>query len=166
MSVFVSALLIAASFFAQAAALAPRLKAGDLKRLTGVQWKGTLTYLDYGKNKKVSIPSQLTVTGPGADEQSWRFEYEYPDEPKANSKDAVVVSKDGTIIDGERVVERTTAADGTLKIVTEKAGTDNDKPSLFRFTYLVGAASFSIRKEVRYEGAADFFERNQYSWTR
>ena len=166
MSVFVSALLIAASLFGQTAANSPRLEAGDLNRLTGAQWKGTLTYLDYGRNKKVSIPSHLTITGPGADGLSWTFDYLYLDEPKANSKEVVVVSKDGTIIDGERVVERATAPDGTLKIVTEKAGTDNGKPSLFRYTYLLGATSFSIRKEVKPEGAADFFERNQYSWTR
>lgn len=161
------AVLIAATFFGQpAAGNLPRLEAGDLKRLTGAQWKGTLTYLDYGKNKKVSIPSNLTVAGPGADALTWTFEYQYPDEPKANSKDAVVVGGDGTTIDGERVVERATAPDGTLKIVTEKAGRDDDKPSLFRFTYLVGATTFSIKKEVRHEGATDFFERNQYSWTR
>lgn len=162
------AVLIAASFFGQpAAGKLPRLEAGDLKRLTGAQWKGTLTYLDYGKNKKVSIPSNLTVTGPGAaDAHSWTFDYQYPDEPKANSKDAVVVGGGGTTIDGERVVERAIAPDGTLKIVTEKAGADNDKPSLFRFTYLVGATTFSIKKEVRHEGAAGFFERNEYSWRR
>lgn len=168
MSVFVSALLIAASLFAQAAAGAmPKLEAGDLKRLTGAQWKGTLTYLDYGKNKKVTIPSHLAVAGPGADELSWTFDYQYPDEPRANSKGVVVVSQDGTIFDGGQVVERATAAaGGVLKIVTEKAGTDNDKPALFRFTYLLGPSSFSIRKEVRHEGAAEFFERNHYSWTR
>ncbi len=166
MSGIVSAIMIAASLFGQAAANPPRLEPGDLTRLTGAQWKGTLTYLDYGRNKKVSIPSNLTVTGPGADALSWTFDYQYPDEPKANSKDAVVVGGGGTIIDGERVAERTTAPDGTLKLVTEKQGTDNDKPSLFRFTYLIGAKTFSIRKEVRYEGAAEFFERNEYSWRR
>lgn len=167
MSVFVSALLIAASLFAQdAAAQKPKLKAGDLKRLTGAQWKGTLTYLDYGKNKKVSITSHLAVAGPGADELSWTFDYQYPDEPRANSKGVVVVSQDGTIFDGGRVIERATATGGVLKIVTEKAGTDDDKPALFRFTYLLGPSSFSIRKEVRHEGAAEFFERNHYSWTR
>jgi hypothetical protein len=161
------AVLIAASFFGQpAAGNLPRLEAGDLKRLTGAQWKGTLTYLDYGKNKKVSIPSNLTVTGPAADALTWTFDYQYPDEPRANSRDAVVVGGDGTIIDGGRVIERTITPEGTLKIVTEKAGPDDDKASLFRFTYLIGATTFSIKKEVRREGAADFFERNRYSWTR
>lgn len=43
---------------------------------------------------------------------------------------------------------------------------DNDKRALFRYTYLLGAKSLSIKKEVRYEGASEFFERNEYSWKR
>ncbi len=34
------------------------------------------------------------------------FEYQYPDEPQANSKRTVTVSKDGTVFDGETVIER------------------------------------------------------------
>lgn len=162
----IAALLIASSVAGSSFAQTANVKADDLGRLTGAQWKGTLTYLDYGRNEKVSIPSNLTVSHSGADERSWMFEYRYPDEPKADGGKSVTVGKDGLTINDERVIERTTLADGTLKIVTEKAGKDNDKPSLFRFTYLLGPKSFSIRKEVRHEGAAEFFERNQYSWTR
>jgi hypothetical protein len=36
----------------------------------------------------------------------------------------------------------------------------------FRYTYLIEASSFSIGKEVRPEGAAEFFARNRYSWKR
>lgn len=123
-------------------------------------------YLDYRSNKKVSIPTNLTVTRSPEDKLSWVFEYQYPEEPKANSKDTVKISKDGKTIDGETVVERTKPNADTLRIVTEKSGSDNDKPATFRYTYLIGARSFSIKKEVRYESTGAFFERNQYSWTR
>jgi hypothetical protein len=50
--------------------------------------------------------------------------------------------------------------------VTEKSGMDNNKEALFRFTYVISANSFSIKKEVRYVGAEEYIERNQYDWKR
>lgn len=166
MKILIFTLLIAASFAGLGFGYAPKVKTKDLQRLTGAQWKGTLTYLDYGRNKKVSIPSNLTVAQTAGDNLSWDFAYQYPDEPKADSKDKITISKDGKIIDGETIVERKNLAGDTLRIVTEKAGTDNDKKALFRFTYLLGKTSFSIKKEVKYDDATEFFERNEYSWTR
>lgn len=167
MNFLFSALLMAAQlFFAPAAPNAPKVTDKDLRPLTGAQWTGTLTYLDYRSNKKVSIPSSLTVTQSAEDARSWVFDYKYPDEPKADGKETVKVSEDGRAINDETVTERTELDGGALRIVTERKGRDNDREAAFRYTYLLGAKSFSIKKEVRYEGAGDFFERNQYSWTR
>ncbi len=127
---------------------------------------GDLTYLDYRTNRRTSITSNLTVTRSAENEQSWVFEYQYPDEPNANSRETVTISENGETIDGERVIERTMLPGGTLRIRTEKTGPDNNRNALFRFTYLLNANSFSIKKEVRYEGTTEFFERNQYSWQR
>jgi hypothetical protein len=145
---------------------APRLRPGDLQILTGQPWIGTLTYLDYGTNKRVSIASNLSVSHSRTDTLVWVFAYEYPDEPKANSQDTLALSRDGRTIHGERVVERAGRSTDTLKIVTEKRGTDNDKQAVFRLTYLISAKSFAIRKEVRYEGADGYIERNRYDWKR
>jgi hypothetical protein len=159
--------LLVASFVAGLVpAQAPRVSAEDLRRLTGARWTGTLTYRDYRSNKKTSIPSNLSVTQSGGDESAWVFAYEYPDEPKADGKQVVRLEAGGALLDGEEVVERTGLEGGALKIVTEKRGRDNDREALFRYTYTLGATSFSIRKEVRPEGAAEFFERNTYSWRR
>lgn len=166
MKIFVAVLLIASSFFGLGFLETPKVKREDLQRLTGAQWVGTLTYADYRTNKKVSIPSNLSVTQSATDKRSWVFAYQYPDEPKANSKDTIVISKNGATIDGEKVIERKRLAGNSLRIVTEKAGTDNNKKALFRFTYALSATAFSIKKEVRYEGTTDFFERNQYEWKR
>ena len=144
----------------------PKIKSGDFKQLTAGQWKGRLTYQDYRSNKKASILSNLTVTESNENKLSWIFEYEYPDEPKANKKSIVKISKDGKTFDDETVVERKKLSNETLKIVTTKNGTDNDKPSVFRYTYLINKKSFSIRKEVKYKGTQEFFERNEYSWIR
>lgn len=166
MNAIVLVLLLATSSVGSAFLESPKVRTKDFQQLTGAQWKGTLTYLDYRANKKVSIPSNLTVTGSNENKLSWVFDYQYPDEPKANSRDTVTMSKDGKIIDGETVVERVKLAEDTVRLVTEKSGKDNDKTATFRFTYLISRKRFSIKKEVRYEGANEFFERNEYSWER
>ena len=166
MNLLVSALVVASSFFGLVLPETPKVNAMDLQRLTGSQWTGTLTYLDYPSGKQVSIPANLTVTQAAEDSLSWIFAYQYPDEPKANSKDTVTISQDGKTIDGEAVIERTSLAGDTLRLVAEKSGTDNDKQATFRFTYLLGSNSFSVRKGVRYAGTSEFFQRNQSSWKR
>ena len=79
---------------------------------------------------------------------------------------AAQISENGTVINGERVVERANLATKELRFVTEKSGLDNNKKALFRYTYMISGTNFSIKKEVRYEGAQEFIERNQYVWKR
>lgn len=167
MNFLISVLLIATHLFAPAVVpRAPKVTDKDLRPLTGALWTGTLTYLDYRSNKKVSIPSTLTVTQSAEDKRSWVFDYKYPDEPKADGKETVTLGKDGRAINDETVTERTKLSGGALRIVTEKKGRDNDRDAVFRYTYMLSAKSFSIRKDVRYEGATEFFERNEFSWKR
>lgn len=154
-------LFLPAFAFAQTA----RLKSADLNRLSGAEWKGTLTYVDYRSGKNTSIPSNLTVRS-GADKSSWEYDFQYPDEPKANKKSIARLSLDGRTYDGETVIEKTKLKGGVLKIVTTQSGTDNDKKAVFRFTYLIAPSTFSIKKEVRYEDGKEYFERNEYSWKR
>lgn len=166
MNVLFSAALSASLLAAFAWPQGARLRPEDLRRLTGARWAGTLTYTDYSSNRRVSIPSNLIVTERDGDATSWVFEYEYPKEPKANGKREVMLGRDGATLDGATVVERTSLGGGLLRVVTEKRGRDDDRAALIRYTYLIGAASFSVRKEVRRDGAEPFFERNVYSWSR
>lgn len=166
MKALVLALLIASQLFGLVAVKEAKIKRDDLQILTGAQWSGTLTYLDYRSKKKVSIPANLTVKPNGEDKWSWVFEYEYPDEPQANSREIVRLSKDGKSMDGEVVLERTSLPDSTVRFVTEKKGEDNNRSASIRFTYSLNAKGFSIKKEVRYEDENQFFERNEYYWKR
>ena len=143
-----------------------RIKRDDLQILTGTQWSGTLTYLDYRSKKKVSIPAKLNVRANGEDKWSWVFEYEYPDEPQANGREIVRLSEDGRSLNGEAVLERISLPDNTLRFVTEKKGDDNNRRATIRFTYSLNAQRFSIKKEVRYEDEDQFFERNGFDWKR
>jgi hypothetical protein len=164
MNALISFVLLLVSWFGLAGSVLANLEAKDLQPLVASQWQGTLTYLDYSANKKVSILSNLTVTQSTEDKQSWIFSYQYPEEPKANEIEIVKVSSDGKMIDKETIIEKTSLGDNTLKIVTEESGMDNDKRATLRHTYLLSATNFSIKKEVRYEGTQEFFERNEYRW--
>lgn len=166
MKILLGLLLWVMSIGGGALAEQPTLKPEDLDRLVGARWVGMLTYLDYGKNKKVSMPVTLEVTRFSADRLTWTFDMRYPDEPQANNVDEIALSGDGRTLDGETVLERSSPSEGMLKIVTEKSGTDNKKAAMLRYTYLISATAFSIRKEIKYDGAAEFFERNEYSWKR
>jgi hypothetical protein len=168
MKVFVFALLASAfaGHFALLPRQSPRVSADDLRGLTGARWTGTLTYLDYRSNKRVSIPSNLTVTQADEGGSSWVFEYEYPEEPKANGRQTLKISDGGAVFDGEKVVERAGLDRGGFRLVTVKRGRDNESEALFRFTYTFGGTTFSIKKEVSPVGSAEFFERNTYSWKR
>ena len=160
------AILIALVFLVSASAQTAKISPDDLKGLEGSQWIGTLTYLDYSSNKKTAIKSNVTISRVAADKFTWTFEYQYPDEPKANSQDSVILSPDGKTLDGETVIERSKLPDGTLKFVTTKNGEDNGKKALYRFTYLASKNNFSVKKEARLEGTTEYFVRNEYAWTR
>jgi hypothetical protein len=166
MKLFVLVLLFTSAFTGQTPRQTPRVSAENLRKLSGARWTGSLTYLDYRSNKRVSIPSNLSVTQAEGDETAWVFDYEYPDEPKANGKPTLKIDDDGAVFDGETVVERTGLDGGGFRLVTVKRGRDDGKEALFRFTYTLDRSAFSIRKEVRPEGAAEYFERNTYSWKR
>lgn len=153
---------LAVTAFAQTA----KLSAKDLEPLEGKPWTGILTYLDYQSKKPTSIKSNLAISRSTVDQLTWTFDMQYPLEPKANKKDEVKLSSDGGTFDGERVVERTKLPDGVLRIVTTKPGKDDDRSATFRHTYLINKTAFSIRKDVRFDGEKEFFERNTYSWTR
>lgn len=142
------------------------MKPADLNPLIGGKWVGTLTYLDYGSKRSTAIKSDILITRVDTDKLSWIFDLKYPLEPKADRKETVSLSKDGKTFDGEKVVERTREKGGILKIVTAAKGRDDDKSADVRHIYLIARKSFSIIKQVRFDGEAALFVRNTYKWTR
>jgi len=151
-------------FVLAAPAQSSKLSSNDLKPLEGGLWTGTLTYLDYSSGKRTSIKSNIAVARSG--QRKWSFDFTYPEEPKANSKDDVLLSEDGKTFDGETVLEKTKLKGGATRIVTSRTGMDNDKPANIRHTYLISKTEFSIKKDVKPEGGSEYFERNTYAWRR
>ncbi|MBX3379387.1 MAG: hypothetical protein KF805_04780 [Phycisphaeraceae bacterium] len=178
-SISFSAKVLAATFMALGAIgceSPPRVTDADIDRLTGPQWNGTLTYRDYTTNKNTTIESTLLVvkapsgtkgTNESAGETSgWEFRFGYPHEPKVDFSKLITLSSDGSRLGDETVTRRASLPGGTLRIVTEKHGTDNDKPAQFQFHYNITPTRLTMTKLVKPDGSSEFFERNEYQWSR
>lgn len=175
LKVVVAALILGGLVGCQSGAM---VTSADLDRLTGPEWTGNLTYRDYTTDKKTSIESTLLVVKQAglaevgndfADagvRPSWDFRIGYPREPKMNSSEEIKISPGGRQLGDETVRQRQEMSDGTLRLVTEKRGTDNDNPAQFRFVYTITDTVFTITKLVKPDSEAEFFERNEYRWMR
>lgn len=141
------------------------ISAGDFKNLAG-NWKGQLTYLDYSSNKPESIPVSAGVKLKGRN--LFVLSFYYSEEASHNEKQKFRIKGKGTRLNTWKLTERTMQTDGTLKVVLESTGKDgNDgKPAIFHHELLISSSRFTITKRVRFEGEKEFFQRNQYQFTR
>jgi hypothetical protein len=154
------------SLFIPVIFLAGTVSVKDFKPAFG-KWKGTLTYLDYSSGKPYTMPCNISISSDKLNNQRLIIGVEYPDEPKANETDTIIISNDGKMIDGEQVVSNEKTK-GLTKIITEKNGVDgNDRrKAVLRHIYLFSKKSFTKRKEVRFEGEENWILRNEYKMTR
>lgn len=136
----------------------------DLDIISG-KWSGTLTYLDYSTNKPFTMPANVSVER-GKDEYQIQLLISYPKEPNANSKDRINISKDGKLLNKNRVTSREILTTQGIKITTEYSGKDNRKKALIRNVYIFGPQQFVIRKEVKFYDSADWMMRNEYNFER
>jgi hypothetical protein len=142
----------------------PKLLATDLDSLVGKKWEGKLTYLDYTSKKPTTILSNVSVERVKEKTDTWRIALSYPKEPGANSSEEVAILKGGTMLNDEKVVGRLVAKSGAIKVTSERAGNDDNKPATIHYVYLFEKGKFSIQKLVRFEGESKFIERNIYRW--
>ena len=136
----------------------------DLAMISG-NWKGTLTYLDYSTEKPFTMPANVSVE-PGKNECQVQLLIIYPKEPHANSKDKIIISKDGVLLNKTKVTSREILADQEVKITTEYSGKDNNEKALIKNVYIFGPKRFIIRKEVKFNDSADWLMRNEYNFAR
>ncbi len=136
----------------------------DLDIISGT-WKGTLTYLDYSTNKPFTMPANVSVEQ-GKNEYQVKLLISYPKEPDANSKDRIIISKDGMLLNKTRVTSREILTNQEIKITTEYSGKDNREKALIRNVYIFGPKRFVIRKEVKFNDSADWLMRNEYNFGR
>ena len=136
----------------------------ELNVLIG-DWTGTLTYMDYSSNEPFTMPANVTVKQ-GKNENQLLLFNEYPNEPQANSKGKITISKDGNAINGSNLLSKKLLETGENQFTTESEGKDDNKKALIRNIYVIGEKSFIIRKEVKFENKDQWLIRNEFSYTR
>ena len=139
---------------------AQSLQVRDLSKSVG-NWEGKLTYLDYSTGKPFSMLANIKISLT-ADNKGYVMSYEYPKEPHANSTDTTVIT--GHFFGKDKIVEFKKDSDGGYKMTTEVDGNDgnDNKTAVLRHTYLLQSNTYSIIKEVKFEGTDKWIKRNEY----
>ena len=136
----------------------------DIEIILG-DWTGSLTYIDYSSNEPYTMPADVTVKQ-GKNKNKLILNFKYPNEPNANSKGQISISKKGDKINKGIVVSKRELSNEQLEIITEYNGKDNKKKALIRNKYILGSKQFVIRKEVKLENSNEWVMRNEYSFVR
>ncbi|MEQ8906965.1 hypothetical protein [Ekhidna sp.] len=139
-------------------AYAQNMTQEHLQLLEG-QWTGDLVYLDYSSNKEVKISVEVSIEK--VKEGKYKFNYEYPKEPKANSKSNVTIDLEKMTTEGKRIAE-INERNGQWTIVAYSAGKDNGQKARFVKTYVISETTLTVKKEVQYESSEERFMRNEY----
>jgi hypothetical protein len=136
----------------------------DLSSSVG-NWEGKLTYLDYSTGKPYSMSANIKISLT-ADKNGYIMGYEYPKEPHANSIDTTFIM--GNYFGKDKIVRFEKVADGGFTLVTELAGEDgnDNKQAVLRHTYILKLYTYSIRKDVKFEGTDKWIKRNEYQLNR
>ncbi len=126
--------------------------------------KGTLTYLDYSSGKPFTMPVNARIRVTTGKLNGIILALDYPQEPKANGNDTLVISKEGTLLNGAKLVSKRKLADGSLELIADKEGRDgnDNKKALLRHIYTISKTKFNNRKEVKFEGTDVWILRNEY----
>jgi hypothetical protein len=143
---------------------AQSLQVKDLSSSVG-SWEGKLTYLDYSSGKPYTMLANIKI-GLTADNMGYVMGYEYPKEPHANSKDTTFIV--GNYFGKDKIVEFIKYSDAEYKMTTEVDGNDgnDNKKAVLRHTYLLKSNTFSVTKEVKFEGSDKWIKRNEYLFNR
>jgi len=141
-------------------------------QLQNTLWKGNLTYLNYSDDKSnVKIPCTLETSF----KKGKLFTMIIFDEldkkgKKMKDKSNISISKNGQYLffgkDKWEIISNKKTKDN-LEIIATKRGKDNNRPSDFKITLTIeNGNSISWKKDVRYDGTAEFFNRNQFTFSK
>ena len=136
----------------------------DLESSVG-KWEGKLTYIDYITGKPFTMLANIRISLTD-DKKGYVAGYEYPKEPHANSKDTTYVVDQ--LFGKDRIVAFKKDSTGGFNFITEIDGEDgnDNKKAVLRHTYQLKSTTFSIKKEVKFEGSEIWIKRNEYLFTK
>jgi hypothetical protein len=136
----------------------------DLSSSVG-NWNGKLTYLDYSSGKPYTMNANIKINLT-ENNSGYIMSYEYPAEPHANSVDTTYIN--GNLFGKDKIVEFKKTSDGGFTLITEIEGEDgNDhKKATLRHTYIFTKNTFSVVKDVKFDGTDKWIKRNEFLVTR
>ena len=154
----------------RAASGEPRVSGPDLSAARANDWRGTLTYLDYGTHKPVVLNTGVRGEMNSVNRIILRFDYEEPNKTHVFGTDTLTVAPDGTHVhwDGTdfAVKAKQWLPNQTLRLVLEGAGQDDNRPVTIRKTLVLNQHLLTIRKQVQFAADTAFIQRNGYQFTR
>ena len=136
------------------------------------QWVGQLQYLNYGDDKSiVAIPCSLkTDFTKGKVNSIIEFDELDKNGKKMINKAKFYLSKNGKyfMMDKEKwEIISTENTAKTIQIIATKKGEDNGRSAEMKITWLLEKGkSLSWKKDVRYEGTNNFFNRNNFTFSK
>ena len=124
-------------------------------------WEGKLTYLDYSSGKPFTMLANIKIALT-ADKNGYIMGYDYPKEPHANSKDTTFINDN--LFGKDKIVSFQKNTNGSFTLVTEVDGEDGNenKKAILRHTYQLASNTYSIVKDVKFEGTDKWVKRNEY----
>ncbi|MEO7772788.1 MAG: hypothetical protein ABIX19_17310 [Gemmatimonadaceae bacterium] len=138
-------------------------------------WSGTLEYKDYrDPTKRVTLPTIIDVTPRSAGGTSLHVVYDDGPGKTVVSDDRFVIADDMRSFDWTGVKDTVpevfrmisvTQDGGTIRMVGERDGSDNDAPATLRETFTITVRELVVVKEVRPAGGTFSF-RHTYRMTR
>ena len=160
-------LITAATLFLALGATPAQLSSDEklvshLATLAG-EWEGTLEYLDYGDNETrvrlaMSVVYRETPGGTAYD-----IEFREPDGRIVSDAGRLERLPSGEVVLGADAHEVASfeAADDGFTLVLRMRGQDGGQPAEIRQVIEHAGDGLVVRKEVRFDGAAEFFTRNE-----
>lgn len=136
------------------------------------KWSGQLQYLNYGDDKSiVKIPCTLTTDfNKGKIRSLIVFDEKDGNGKKMTSKSKFHLSKNGKyfMIDKEKwKITSTENTEQVIKIIATKKGKDNNRSADMKITWVLEKGkSISWKKDVRYDGTENFFNRNNFTFSK
>ncbi|MFK8007257.1 MAG: hypothetical protein AB8H03_12845 [Saprospiraceae bacterium] len=136
------------------------------------EWKGQLQYLNYGDDKSiVKIPCTLKTDFIDGKINSFiEFDEKDGNGKKMTSEAKFYLSEDGKyfMIDQEKwEIISTKKTDQIIQIIAKKRGEDKNRAADMRTTWrLEKGNSITWKKDIRYDGTKDFFNRNSFTFSK
>ena len=129
-------------------------------------YQGALSYRDYTSDEWVSLPLVAAGYAKGNRLQLECMLHEWGRHMEQHYR---YTFKNGTLYhEGAWNLRGQDVSDTDYRYVFEREGKDGNerRPCTFRLTFAYTGESFSISKEVRWEGESEFFLRNRYTLQR